>query len=87
LALWATEQGLLAVPGSEPLACARMRAFAADGDLRGVHRALRDLLAEVGGGDPEHAERALHPDTLELYHRLCAPQHAPGGWPPAAAAR
>lgn len=77
LALWAAEQGMVAVPGSEQLACARMRAFAAGADLRGVHRAYRDLLASLGG---DEAETSLHPDTLSLYHELCTPSQVTTGW-------
>ena len=77
LALWASEQGLVAVPASEPLAQDRMRAFAAGNDRRGVQRALRDLLASLGAEDPASA---LQPDTLELYEQLRAPSRAPSGW-------
>jgi hypothetical protein len=76
-ALWAAERGLLAVPASELLAQDRMRAFAAGGDLRGVQAALRDLLASVDSDDPV---AALHPDTIELYERLCGPARTPSGW-------
>jgi len=77
LALWASEQGLVAVPASEPLAQERMRAFAAGNDRRGVQRALRDLLASLGAEDPASA---LQPDTLALYEELRAPSRAPSGW-------
>ena len=76
-ALWASERGLLAVPASELLAQDRMRAFAAGGDLRGVQAALRDLLASIESDDPV---AALHPDTIELYERLCGPARTPSGW-------
>jgi len=77
LALWASEQGLVAVPASEPLAQERMRAFAAGNDRRGVQRALRDLLASLGAQDPA---TALQPDTLELYEQLRAPEQSTGQW-------
>jgi hypothetical protein len=74
-ALWASEQGLLVVPGDESLYQDRMRAFHVGGDTRGVDAAMRDLLAAVGGDEPAGA---LHPDTIELYEELRAsPPPAP----------
>ncbi len=72
-ALWAAEQGQLAVPGSEPLARVRMRAFAAGNDPRGIERALRDLVASLDG-DAD----AIAPETRTLYDQLRAPVLAEG---------
>lgn len=69
-ARWAAEQGLQAVPASEVLAQDRMRAFAASGDLRGVDRALRDLLASLEATDIAEVQ----PDTRALYEELCRPR-------------
>lgn len=70
LALWGSEQGLRACPGSEQLTQARMRSFGALGDVVGVEAAMRDLLATIGDDDPRDV---LHPDTYRLYDQLRHP--------------
>ncbi|MEX0664716.1 MAG: bacterial transcriptional activator domain-containing protein [Acidimicrobiia bacterium] len=76
MARWAAEQGMVVVPASEPLAQNRMRAFAASGDLRGVDRTVRDLLASLGADDVA----ALQDDTRELHEQLCRPTPSSHGW-------
>jgi DNA-binding SARP family transcriptional activator len=72
-ARWATRQGFLAVPHSEPLLRATMRTAAAAGDRAGIERAWKhaqDLAAGLGAtGEPE-------PATIALYQELCTPQTA-----------
>jgi hypothetical protein len=67
LALWASEQGLMAAPDDEAMHQDRMRAFHAGGDARGVEAAMRDLLGAVGA---RSADGALQPETVELYEQL-----------------
>ena len=71
-ALWASEQGLLAVPATSRCirtACEPFTLVA----IRGVDAAMRDVLATVGG---DGTEGQLQPDTIELYEELRVPPPA-----------
>ena len=67
LATWAATQGLMAVPGSEPLYRDRMEAAHLNGDPAAVDRIVDELCRYIETLDPLDD---LHPDTIELWHRI-----------------
>ncbi len=67
LAEWAACQGLRAAPGDEVLFRDRMLVAHAAGNTTAVESVMDELRAHLDGEDPLDA---LHPDTLELHHRL-----------------
>ncbi len=67
LAEWAACQGLRAAPGDEVLFRDRMLAAHAAGNTTAVESVMDELRAHLDGEDPLDA---LHPDTVELHHRL-----------------
>ena len=70
LATMAALQGLKAVPGSEPLYRDRMEAAHLAGDPAAVDRIVEELCRYVETLDPLDD---LHPETIELWHRLGRP--------------
>lgn len=64
---WAAGQGLRAAPGDEVLFRDRMLVAHAAGSTSAVESIMDELRAHLNGEDPLDA---LHPDTLELHHRL-----------------
>jgi hypothetical protein len=70
LATWAAMQGLKSVPGSEPLYRDRMEAAHLIGDPAAVDRIVEELCRYIETLDPLDD---LHPDTIELWHRIGRP--------------
>lgn len=70
LATWAAMQGLKSVPGSEPLYRDRMEAAHLNGDPAAVDRIVEELCRYVETLDPLDD---LHPDTVDLWHRIGRP--------------
>jgi hypothetical protein len=70
LATWAATQGLMAVPGSEPLYRDRMEAAHLNGDPAAVDRIVDELCRYVETLDPLDD---LHPDTIALWRRVGRP--------------
>jgi DNA-binding SARP family transcriptional activator len=68
-ALWATDIGLRACPGSEQLYQDRMRAAAAGGDRGGIESAMRDLRRTLATADSSDMPSR---DTVELAEHLHA---------------
>ncbi len=64
---WAARQGLRAAPGDELLFRDRMLVAHAAGSTSAVESIMEELRSHLDGEDPLDA---LHPDTLELHHRL-----------------
>ncbi len=64
---WAARQGLRAAPGDEALFRDRMLVAHAAGSTSAVESIMDELASHLDGEDPLSA---LHPDTVELYHRL-----------------
>lgn len=67
LATWAAMQGLKSVPGSEPLYRDRMEVAHLTGDPAAVDRIVEELCRYVETLDPLDD---LHPDTIDLWHRI-----------------
>ncbi len=64
---WAAGQGLRAAPGDELLFRDRMLVAHAAGSTSAVESIMEELRSHLDGENPLDA---LHPDTLELHHRL-----------------
>ncbi|HSH22576.1 MAG TPA: hypothetical protein VK975_00750 [Acidimicrobiales bacterium] len=64
---WAACQGLRAASGDEVLFRDRMLVAHAAGNTTAVESVMDELRAHLDGEDPLDA---LHPDTVELHHRL-----------------
>lgn len=73
---WAAAQGLVAVPGSEPLYRDRMEAAHLNGDPAAVDRIVDELCRYVETLEPLDD---LHPDTIDLWRRLGQVRKVIGG--------
>jgi DNA-binding SARP family transcriptional activator len=74
-ATWAARRGLRASPDNERLYRVLLRAAHAAGNLAGVHAVWNELLRRVD--DDVEPFDSLHPETVELYHRLVQPRRRP----------